>query len=193
MSGKIKSNTSSLISRCLGGLMIFGLSLSATSCFKDEEPISEKYKEWREENEQYVKDAEAKIDENGGRYYTKIVPSWAPDAYSLVHWHNDRSLTANNLSPMDNSTVAITYELFNIKGEKLADSFSNPDSLYTSRPSQNIVGVWAPLTHMNVGDSVTIVIPSQAGYGEANTSTIPPYSTLIYNIKLKAVKAYEVP
>ena len=181
------------ISRLLPAIAMCTTGFMLTSCFEDDETTAEKYKEWREKNERYVLEAEAKTDVNGKAYYTKIIPSWAPDAYALVHWHNDRALTAGNISPMDNSTTQITYELFNIEGEKISDSFSNRDSVYTSRPSQNIVGVWAPLTHMNVGDSVTIVIPSQAGYGELNFGDILPYSTLIYNIKLKAVTAYEVP
>lgn len=171
---------------CSGGLWL-------TSCFDDGESTAEKYKEWRERNEKYIDQAEALTNEDGSPYYTRIDPSWAPGAFALVHWHNDRNLTKDNLSPMDNSTVQITYELLNIDGEKISNSFSNPDSVYTSKPSQNIIGVWAPLTHMNVGDTVTIVIPSQAGYGEMNYGDIPPYSTLVYNIKLKAITAYEVP
>lgn len=170
-----------------------GLLMSLTSCFDDEESTAEKYKEWRAENEQYLKEAAEQTQEDGSPYYTKIVPSWAPETYVLIHWHNDRALTQNNLSPMDNSTTQITYELFNVKGELISNSFSNRDSVYTSRPSQNIIGMWSALTHMNVGDSVTMVIPSQAGYGEVNYNGIPPYSALVYNVKLKAVTAYEIP
>lgn len=179
--------------RIFSFLLLAIITAGMTSCFNDDDSVAEKYKEWREQNDKYVLEQEARTDENGDPYYTKIIPSWAPQAYSLVHWHNDRSQTAGNLSPMDNSTVQIKYELFNVEGEKLSDSFSNTDSLYTSRPSQNIVGMWATLTNMNVGDSVTIVIPSQAGYGELIRGNIPPYSTLVYNVKLKAIKAYEVP
>lgn len=164
-----------------------------TGCFDDEEPASEKYKEWREQNEQYIADAIAKKDDSGQPYYTKIVPSWAPNTYVLMHWHNDPALTASNLQPMDNSTTEITYALFNVKGEAISSSFARPDSIYTSRPSQNIIGMWAALTRMHVGDSVTMVIPSEAGYGEYSSGSVPPYSTLVYNVKLKAVTAYEVP
>lgn len=162
------------------------------SCFDDEESNEVKYAEWKEKNEKYLVEAEAKKDDSGAPYYTRIAPSWAPDAYALVHWHNDRALTASNLSPMDNSTVQITYELFNIDGDRISDSFSSTDSIYTSKPNQNIVGVWSPLTHMHVGDSVTIVIPSQAGYGAISYGGILPYSTLVYNIKMKGIPAYEV-
>lgn len=174
-------------------LLLCSAGLMMTSCFDDDDSIAVKYKEWKEKNEQYLLDAEAQRGEDGNLYYTKIVPSWAPNAYVLIHWHNDRALNAGALSPMDNSTTQITYELFNIDGDRLSDSFSNTDSLYTSKPSSNIIGMWTALTHMNVGDSVTMVIPSQAGYGERNYSGILPYSALIYNVKLKAIPAYEVP
>lgn len=180
------------LARVMAGLLVLGAATGLTSCFEDDDSVAVKYKEWRQRNEQYVLDEEARM-EGGVAYYSKIVPSWAPNAFSLVHWHNDRSLTQENLSPMDNSTVQITYELFDIDGKKLSDSFSNADSLYTSKPNQNIVGMWATLTNMHVGDSVTIVMPSQAGYGEVARGEILPYSTLIYNVKLRAITAYEVP
>lgn len=178
--------------RPLPALLMCSAGLWLTSCF-DDDNAGDQYKEWKEQNEAYLTQAEAKTDEAGRPYYQKIVPTWAPETYVLIHWHNDRSLTAGNLSPMDNSTTQITYELFNVDGELLSNSFASTDSIYTSKPSNNIIGVWSALTHMNVGDSVTLVIPSQAGYGEVSYGTIPPYSTLVYNIKLKGIPAYEVP
>ena len=171
---------------CCSGIML-------TSCFDDGDSTSEKYKDWREKNENYVMEALAMTSEDGTPFYEKIIPSWAPNTFVLVHWHNDRALTEKNLSPMDNSTVSITYRLLNIEGEELSNSFANPDSLYTSKPSNNIIGVWAAMTNMHVGDSVTMVIPSEAGYGDLLKGDIPPYSTLVYNVKLKAIPAYEVP
>ena len=172
--------------------MICGCGLLLTACFDDTDSVAEQYKDWNEKNLNYLQAAEDST-QNGVPYYSRITPTWAPNAYVLAHWHNNRALTENNLSPMDNSTVSITYELLNINGEKLSDSFANPDSAYVSKPSSNIIGVWAAMTHMHVGDSVTLVIPSNAGYGDIAHGNIPPYSTLIYNIKMKAIKAYEVP
>ena len=171
---------------CCAGIML-------SACFEDKDSIPEKYREWKEQNEKYMADAEAMTDENGKLHYEKIIPSWAPEAFALVHWHNDRSQTEKNLSPMDNSLVSITYQLLDINGKELSSSFDRTDSLYTSRPSNNIIGVWVALTNMHIGDSVTMVIPSQAGYGEASHGGITPYSTLVYNVKMKAIPAYEVP
>lgn len=177
----------------LWGLLLAGASLGLTSCFDDADSVPEQYREWRQQNMDYVTAAEAKTDADGKPYYTKITPTWAPDGYVLVHWHNDRSLTAGNLSPMDNSTVQMKYQLFDINDKEISNSYSNTDSVYTSRPLQNIIGMQVAMTHMHVGDSVTMVIPYQSGYGEKVHSDIPPYSTLIYNVKMKAITAYEVP
>lgn len=167
------------------------LLLGLTSCFDDGNSVKEEYADWNARNLAYI---EAKADSMAGGqlYFTRLTPDWAPNAYALVHWHNNRLLTANNLQPMDNSTVQITYELFDIDGKRLSDSFSMPDSIYTSKPSNNIIGVWYPLTQMHVGDSVTIIMPNQSGYGSRKYGEIQPYSTLIYNIKLKGIAAYEI-
>lgn len=178
------------ILRSIPAVLMCSSGLFLSSCFDDSDSLAEQYKEWRIQNEQYVKEAE---EQGGGNFYTRVTPSWAPNTFVLLHWHNDRSLTAGNLSPMDNSTTKITYELFDIEGNRLSDSFKNPDSVYTSKPSDNIIGMWTALTHMHVGDSVTMVIPASAGYGIQSTGTIKPYSTLIYNVKLKAITAYEIP
>lgn len=181
------------LTRLLPALLLCSLGFGVSSCFHDEDPNSVKYKEWREKNELFMVTEEARTMPDGSPYYTRITPSWAPNTYVLIHWHNDRSLTANNLSPMDNSTTKITYELFNVDGQAISSSFANADSVYTSRPSQNIIGMWAGLTHLHVGDTVTMVIPYQAGYGEVQSGNIPPYSTLVYGVKLKSIPAYEVP
>lgn len=177
----------------LAAITVLTAGVSLSACFHDEDPIAEQYKDWREQNEQYIAEQLLKKDDAGNPYYTKIVPSWAPETYVLVHWHNDRTLTSKNISPMDNSVTQITYELYDVEGTELSNSFSNTDSLYTSRPNQNIIGMWTALTYMNVGDTVTMIIPSAAGYGTQKNGDIKPYSTLVYGVKLKAVPAYEIP
>lgn len=164
-----------------------------SSCLKDKE--EEDYSAWRQENIDFVAKAEAET-VDGKKVYEKIVPSWAPGEFVLIKWHNDRALTANNLSPLDNSLVDIKYEMKNINGDDWGDSYSSTtygDSIYQSRPCNNIVGMWAALTQMHVGDSVTLIIPASAAYGAAARSPILPYSALIYNVKLKKIKAYELP
>ena len=52
--------------------------------------------------------------------------------------------------------------------------------------SSNIDGFTTVLQHMRVGDFWRVYIPYQLGYGEDATGSIPAYSTLVFDIYLKA-------
>lgn len=167
------------------------IATSLTSCLGDNDNQYD-YTEWINQNETYLADKEAETDASGRKVYEKINPVWAPGVYVLAKWHNDRSLTSSNLVPMDNSTCDVVYECYYVNGTLLDSSAKHyADSIYSCRPCDNIVGFWTMLTNMHVGDSVTCVIPMNAAYGATSTSVMP-YSTLIYNLKLKAISAYEV-
>lgn len=158
-----------------------------TSCLGDDDNTVD-YSEWISENEAFLSKTAADPS------FERIVPTWCPGVYILAKWHNDRSLTAANLVPMDNSTVDVTYQAEYVNGVVLDTSFNNTangDSIYRCKPLDNIVGFWTMLTNMHVGDSVTCVIPTNAAYGATNSSVVP-YSTLVYHMKLKSIHAYEV-
>jgi hypothetical protein len=165
--------------------VLAALTLPLASCLKGE---SDDYDAWRERNDAYL----AAIDT---REYEKIVPDWAPENAVYIKWHNDRSLTADNLVPMSTSTVDMKYELEDIDGNKIQNSYSvvTGDSVYQSQPKNNIIGMWIAMTTMHVGDSVTMIIPYGSGYGAQLSNGILPYSNLIYHVKLKAIKAFEKP
>ena len=164
-----------------------------TSCLGGDDK-SYDYAEWISENENYFIRMQDTIGADGNKVFEKITPVWAPSVSILAQWHNDRSLTAGNLVPMDNSTVDIIYEGKYYNGVTFDSSFSQTtygDSIYRCKPTDMISGFWAMLTNMHVGDSVTCVIPSSAGYG-ASSSSLMPYSTLVFNIKLKSIYKYEM-
>lgn len=154
-----------------------------SSCLHGEQ---DDYEEWRQLNDAYI----SRIDLN---VYEKIVPDWAPQNSVYIQWHNDRSLTANNLVPMSNSTVMLKYELEDINGTKIENSYSKQDSVYISQPNQNVMGMMIAMTHMHVGDSVTMIIPYPSGYGSEYRNSMKPYTNLIFHAKLKGIKAYEKP
>lgn len=169
------------------------LPFALTSCLDDNEVD---YTEWEKENTDFVTKKMNEKDASGNPLFTRIAPDWAPEAFCLVKWENDRSLTEKNLMPLSNSVTRVKYELELIDGTKISDSYSSTtygDSIYQSRPNQNIVGFWNCLTNMHVGDSVTCIIPAVSGYGSTAQSSIKPYSTLVYRIKLVSIPAYELP
>lgn len=159
------------------------LLLTLTGCLKGE---MDEYDTWRDLNDAYVKSIDLSE-------YEKVAPSWAPLNPVYMKWHNDRALTASNLVPMSTSTVEMKYELEDINGKKIENSYSRKDSVYTSRPQQNIIGMEIALTTMHVGDSVTVIIPYASGYGNEIKTNMLPYTNLIYHLKLKSIKAYEKP
>lgn len=153
----------------------------------------EKTAEWRNANNEYVEEQRAKT-ENGEKVFEMVSPTWQPTAYVLMQWHNDRSLTANNLQPLYNSTVDVTYELRNINDEVVENSFSltaNGDSIFRCQPKSTVPGFAIALTNMHVGDSCTVIIPWQFAYGSQATSSLKAYSTLVYGLKLVGVPAYQ--
>lgn len=167
-------------------------AIGLSSCLGDDDNTYD-YTEWKQKNETYLAEQEAATDSNGKKLFEKIVPSWCPGVYILAQWHNDRSLTAGNLVPLDNSTVDVVYDCEYVNGVVLDSSAAHSaDSVSSFKPNGTIVGFWTMLTNMHVGDSVTCIIPMDAGYGVSSTKVMP-YSTLIYHMKLKAIRSYEMP
>ncbi|MDE7161043.1 MAG: FKBP-type peptidyl-prolyl cis-trans isomerase [Muribaculaceae bacterium] len=151
------------------------------------------YTEWRKTNEAYVTTVQDSVSPQGTPLYTKVTPDWAPTAWIMMKWHNDRALTASALSPRDNSTVDVIYSLRNINGTLIDSSWARRDSIYRCRPCNNVVGFWRALTEMHVGDHVTAVVPWTAGYGAFGSGSISPYTTLVFDIRLKAIEGFETP
>lgn len=161
---------------------VFAITL--TSCFNDDNPNYKDYSEWREQNLQYITDAERET-ADGKPVYEKLVPEWEKSVYTLIRWHNERS-KERGLTPISNSTVDVKYTLTNISGDTIDSSSS-----FRCRPSNMVTGFWLALTNMEPGDSVTTIVPYNAGYGEHSYSSILPYSTLIFTIKLDSIVAYQ--
>lgn len=159
------------------------MASTLSGCLKSDH---EDYEIWRAENDAYLKT----INMNE---FEKVSPDWAPLNSVYIKWHNDRSLTAGNLVPMANSTVVAKYELEDINGTKIENSYARRDSAYTSQPLNNVIGMWIALTTMHVGDSATLIIPYDSGYGAQIRSGMKPYTNLIYHLKLKEIKAFERP
>ena len=77
------------------------------ACGVDNEETWEEYRDWRNDNNKWLEEQMARVDENGQPYYTKVVPSYDSKAYVLIHWFNDRTATEGNLNPLVNSVCQI--------------------------------------------------------------------------------------
>ncbi len=172
-------------------LLLPATILSLQSCLSDQEETDRNYSEWRKQNTAFFQDAEDEV-LNGVKRYEKLTPKWDPASSVLLQWHKRGD--ANSITPLDNSTIDVKYLLTNIEGDTIDSSYANTtygDSIFRCQPNEMITGFWIATTNMHVGDSVTAVIPYMAGYGITGSSTIPPYSTLIFQIKLDSIVSYD--
>ena len=151
--------------------------------------VFDQYKEWREKNDEwYTRQAQS-------GQYTVVNASWDPSSQVLMRWHNDTMQTKNNLKPMLTSTVDVKYQLNLYDGTLVDSSYGNTtpaDSIYRSMVSENVEGWMLGLTHMHVGDSCTIIIPYQQGYGSTMRSDLlKPFSVLVFGVKLMDINKYK--
>ena len=150
--------------------------------------VEDQYKDWRETNDAWYQQQAI------SGQYTKFIASWDPSATTLIRWHNDRELTKDNLVPLVSSTVDVKYRLRLYDGTAIDSSYtsSSSDSIYRSIVSQNVEGWMIALTHMHVGDSCTVIIPYQQGYGSSKMNDrLVPYSNLVFDMKLVDIYKYK--
>lgn len=176
-------------------LLLFTLCMAAFAAC-DSGDSWEEYAEWRKNNNNWYNNCKAATGSDGRPFYTLLQPAWYQSSGVLIHFFNDRSLTQGNLSPLDNSTVAVKYigRLYN--DEAFDSSYNlrtNGDSIFQTVLSDCIDGWRIALNYMHVGDSAEIVIPYNQAYGTSSTSSIPPFSALKFNIKLVDIPHYETP
>jgi len=171
-----------LLNICLAAIMIV-----LSSCLG--KTVWDEYKDWRNTNDDWY----AQQATSGN--YTTIIPSWDPSAQVLMRWHNDTTTTRNNLKPLITSTVDVKYRgrLYNDTPFDSSYTKTSPaDSIYRSKVNNNIEGWMIALTHMHVGDSCTIIIPYEQGYGSSSVSSvIRPYSVLVFDMKLVDIYKYK--
>ncbi len=179
--------------------VILALSLMAagslvSSCVDDDDNY-EDYKEWMEANNAWLSECKNKVDADGQKYYSEIIPDYQRGNYVLMHWFNDRELTKDNVVPFYTSTVDVKYKLTLYNGEPMDSSFlmtENGDSIYRTKLSDVITGWSIALQQMHVGDSVEVIVPYQVGYGSTGSGSIYPYSNLNFHIKLVDVPGWEI-
>ena len=155
----------------------------------------DEYEAWRKTNYEFYLAASDVKNPDGTPFYTRLSPSWYPSSGVLIHYFNDRSKTEGNLSPMVTSTVDVKYigRLYNdVPFDSSYTATANGDSIFRCQPSGTITGWQVALTDMRVGDSARVVIPFSDGYQAQSTGSIPPYSTLVFDIKLVDIYRYEL-
>lgn len=159
----------------------------------------EEYETWRTANIEWYNTQLSRTNPDGSSYFKTVQPDWYPQSGVLIHYFNDRSLTANNLQPLITSQVEVRYKGRLYNDECFDSTTVGSDSTRTFLLSGTVLGWQLALTQMHVGDSAEIIIPYTLGYdymGSTNSMggySVPPYSTLRFNVRLVDIPAYEIP
>ncbi|MBP1663493.1 MAG: peptidylprolyl isomerase FKBP-type [Bacteroidetes bacterium] len=144
-------------------LILLGISVFSflfTSCEKED-----KYIDWKVLNERWLEqhknDPGFKVTESGLCY--KVIRLGNP---------NDRKATST-------SFINVNYE-----GKLINDSIFDESEQYQNYLSNMISGWQEGVIKMHTGDIYQFYIPWELGYGKDGSGSIPPYSTLIFQVEL---------
>lgn len=163
-------------------LAVFIIIPSFSSCDDDDD---DEYSEWRTNNENAflakADDPEFKEIKMEGVYpgtiYVKVIEEGPEDG----------------ISPILNDKVNVYYSGYYYTGPG-PDSFFDKGTTNTNNTLQFIVnktsvvqGFYIALVHMKPGDHWEVWIPWPLGYGDADYSKIPAYSTLVFDLKLRNI------
>ena len=159
----------------LAYILLFVLALS--SCKQND------YLDWKAMNDAWLE-------------YNKTQPGVVTTASGLQYKQLNPSPNPTQPRPNYNSTVVVDYKLYLISsygGYNTGDLLQEATDAVFSL--QNTVSGFSEGLHlMHVHDDFTLYIPAKLGYGTQGTGTegnygyIPPYSTLIYEVHLKAMQ-----
>ena len=85
--------------------------------------------------------------------------------------------------------VTMEYVLFNIMGDVVYSSEKDGVKTFDAGCSDVEAGLDEAILHLHNGDVAKVIIPSHLGYGlQGDHKSIPPRATLIYTVKIIAVK-----
>ena len=95
--------------------------------------------------------------------------------------------------PQSTDKVKVHYKGTLIDGTEFDSSYSRKDKDGNPQPStfranQVIKGWTEALTSMPVGSKWELYIPQELAYGSQDTGTIPPFSTLIFEVELLSIE-----
>ena len=176
-----------------------------TSCLFsacDETSEVNEYADWRNRNQRFVDSiaavAEENADGNWRIYKSYTLPPDNPndltvvkDVNNYVYCHIEENGTGT-ASPIYTDSIRASYRVWLINDILIDQSFRGEFNPAISVPSKfamssTIIGWTTALQQMRTGDSWTIYIPYELGYGKNQSGDVPGYSALKYWVNLAGV------
>ncbi|HEY9551558.1 MAG TPA: FKBP-type peptidyl-prolyl cis-trans isomerase [Prevotella sp.] len=189
-------------------------TLTLTSCSETDDTVQE-YADWQNVNETYFSKLYTATQQKiaSGDTSWKILRNWSLPAdnehfkasavdHVIVHVVN--AGTSISGRPLYSDSVRVNYRGRLIPSPSYADgyvfdqSYTGNYNPLTANPAslsvQEVVdGFSTALQNMVIGDRWEIYIPYQLGYGATNSGAIPGYSTLVFDMELRAFSRAGVP
>lgn len=163
---------------------------------------AEEFPDWKKTNEQYFNNlyAMAKSSADMGDKSWKVIRKWsleestAKDPYDYIVVNVLENGTGSGC-PLYTDSVKVHYEGRLLPSTSYPDGYVfdksftgefNPDLALPSKfaVSGMIDGFTTALQYMHIGDRWKVYIPYQLGYGSSGSSSIPAYSTLVFDVTL---------
>lgn len=189
--------------------MLFALlsPLVLASCSEDDNTVEE-FPDWRNTNEAYFSDilSTAKVNTDGS---WKVFLSYAledtipttDNDYIAVKVLREGPSAADDVNyehcPMFTDSVKVNYRGRLVPSTSYAEGYVFDQSYVSDEPDNTslpvkfrvgdlVTGFTTALQYMHIGDYWRVYIPYWLGYGSTGSTSIPAYSTLIFDIELKA-------
>ena len=185
------------------------LALLITSC--SEKGEADEFDNWQARNENYLDSIAKTAKLNADGKWMKLKAYTIGDSTSLYEGNNNyfvyvhkQKEGSGTYSPLFNDSVRVHYSGRLIPSESYPQGY-NFDKSYSSSqlneltdvPRLNktggyIVGFTTALLNMKEGDRWTVYIPAYLAYKDEDQSSIPGYSTLIFDIQLAQIYRYGI-
>jgi len=171
----MKSNKFSILSFVLFILLI-------TSCTTND-PFKE-LEAWKNKNDAYFTNMK---DSTGYTLYTIPASSGGGSYYYKITTAGEQ----NSISPLSTQKVKVNYRGMLVTGEVFDQSYTTAlptDAAPRTFSANGVIWGWTQnLIQMKVGETRSIVLPQQLGYGSGGNGSIPSYSTTVWVVRLVEV------
>lgn len=199
------------INRILSLLAAAVIAVTALTACSEQDNTVEEYPNWQATNEAFFNhlsdSVKALLDENPQRTDWKRLKTWSkPDGQSgdnsqfVIVRVDKQAPDSETETPIYTDTVEVHYQGRLLPSVSYSTGFVFDQSYWgefdedTCVPAEFAIGnssgnmlvdgFATALQHMRRGDRWTVYIPYQLGYGTSDRSSIPAYSTLIFDITM---------
>ena len=181
--------------------------LVLASCSEDDNTVEE-FPDWRNRNEAYFSDilstAKANTDGSWKVFLSYALEDTIPTTdndYIAVKVLREGPSAADDVNyehcPMFTDSVKVNYRGRLVPSTSYAEGYVFDQSYVSDEPDNTslpvkfrvgdlVTGFTTALQYMHIGDYWRVYIPYWLGYGSTGSTSIPAYSTLIFDIELKA-------